>query len=215
MNDRFSHNQLSLLEEFEKSHHKIGSSLPMPDADVIVYDNFFSDNESDTIFSVLYETVTWRQEVTYLYGKQVALPRLTAWFGDKGKSYTYSKIKMEPQPWIPVLKAIKLQIEEASCQQFNSVLLNLYRDGRDSIAWHSDDEKELGTNPVIGSVSFGGTRHLMFRHKQTKELKFNIELTHGSLLLMQGTTQQFWQHQIAKTSKPVQPRINLTFRQII
>jgi len=126
------HIQFSILEEFTRSHHKIGSVLPMPDADVIMYESFFPADESDAIFSELYETVTWQQEVIFLYGKQVALPRLTAWFGDKGKSYTYSKIKMEPQPWINVLKAIKLQIEEVSCQQFNSVLLNLYRDGKDS-----------------------------------------------------------------------------------
>jgi alkylated DNA repair dioxygenase AlkB len=125
------HIQLSLKEESEKKHHNVGQVLSIPDADVILYESFFPTDESNAIFSELYNTVKWQQEFTSLYGKQVALPRLTAMFGDKGKSYTYSKIKMEPQPWIPVLKAIKLKIEELSCQQFNSVLLNLYRDGRD------------------------------------------------------------------------------------
>lgn len=207
--------QISFLKELDENQHKYKKILPMPDAEVIMYYNFFGKNESEEIFSELYRTVAWKQETTSLYGRQIALPRLTAWYGDEGRAYTYSKIKMEPQPWIPILKSIKLQIEEISNEVFNSVLLNLYRDGKDSISWHSDDEPELGKNSVIASVSFGGTRRFMFRHKYKKELKFNIELNPGSLLLMKGETQHFWQHQIPKTNKVIQPRINLTFRKII
>jgi alkylated DNA repair dioxygenase AlkB len=207
--------QLSLLNESDKNQQRHIQLVPMPDAEVLMYYNFFCKDECDEIFSELYRTVDWKQETTLLYGRQVALPRLTAWYGDEGRAYTYSKIKMEPQPWISILTSIKLQIEEISRALFNSVLLNLYRDGKDSISWHSDDEPELGENPVIASVTFGSTRRFMFRHKYKKELKFSIELNSGSLLLMKGNTQQYWQHQIPKTNKLVQPRINLTLRKIM
>ena len=150
-----------------------------------------------------------------LYGKLVPIPRLTAWYGDSGKSYTYSKIAMSPEPWTPTLLAIKSKVEVLLGVQFNSVLLNFYRSGSDSVAWHSDDESELGENPVIGSVSFGGTRRFVFRHKYRKELNKEVDLSHGTFLVMKGTTQHFWQHQIPKTVKKVEPRINLTFRVII
>ncbi|MEP0837574.1 MULTISPECIES: alpha-ketoglutarate-dependent dioxygenase AlkB [unclassified Coleofasciculus] len=185
----------------------------MPDAEVTLYCNFFDKNESDKLYSQLYKEIHWRQEKIKLYGKELNIPRLTAWHGDSGKSYTYSKIPMSPEPWTPTLFLIKSRIESLAGISFNSVLLNLYRNGNDSVAWHSDDEPELGEEPVIGSVSFGGTRRFMFRHKVAKE-QVEVELTHGSLLVMQGTTQQFWQHQIPKTSKRVEPRINLTFRVI-
>jgi len=122
---------------------------------------------------------------------------------------------MEPQRWTTTLIKIKSQIEDVANTKFNSVLLNVYRHGKDSVAWHSDDEPELGKNPEIGAVSFGATRRFMFRHKYQKELKFEIELTHGSFLLMKGVTQHFWQHQIPKTSKLIQPKINLTFRKVV
>ncbi|MBP5973166.1 alpha-ketoglutarate-dependent dioxygenase AlkB [Brasilonema sp. CT11] len=186
----------------------------MPDAEVIIYPNLFDKNESDQMFSELYRTTHWKQDTTLLFGKRIALPRLTAWYGDKGKFYTYSKIKMERHSWTPILIKIKSRIESIVGTQFNSVLLNLYRDGKDSVAWHSDDEPELGENPEIGSVSFGASRRFMFRHKSQKELKFEIELTHGSFLLMKGATQHFWQHQTPKTSKVMKPRINLTFRKV-
>lgn len=207
--------QLSLWQEPEAEKQKQGQQLPMPDAEVIIYNSFFAQTESNEIFAELYNTIDWRQEVTLLFGKQVTIPRLTAWYGDIGKSYTYSKIKMEPNLWTPTLIKIKSKIETVADTLFNSVLLNLYRNGKDSVAWHSDDEPELGQNPVIGSVSFGATRRFMFRHKYQKELKFEIELTHGSLLLMKAETQHFWQHQIPKTNKLIQPRINLTFRTVI
>ena len=186
----------------------------LPDAEIAMYPNFFSEDESDRIFADLYESVEWKQEEIFLYGKKIALPRLTAWYGDEGKTYTYSKIKMNPSPWIPVMEHLKRKLEEVCDEQFNSVLLNLYRSGSDSVAWHSDDEKELGKAPSIASLSFGDTRSFQLRHKFKKDLKLNIKLTYGSLLIMGGETQRYWQHQIPKTRSLVNPRINLTFRKI-
>ncbi|MEH2434222.1 MAG: alpha-ketoglutarate-dependent dioxygenase AlkB [Nostoc sp.] len=207
-------NQLSIWEEGNDKSRYQGEKLPMQNAEVIYYQNFFDGNESNQLFVELYETTSWNQESTILFGKQLKLPRLTAWYGDPDKSYSYSQITMQPFLWTPVLINIKSKIESLSKIKFNSVLLNLYRDGKDSVAWHSDDEAELGENPVIASVSFGANRRFMFRHKIQKELNYEIQLTHGSLLIMKGTTQHFWQHQIPKKNKLTQSRINLTFRQI-
>jgi alkylated DNA repair dioxygenase AlkB len=144
--------------------------------------------------------------------KLTPLPSLTAWYGDEGKSYTYSGIEQHPIPWTPTLFLIKTRIEKIAEVRFNSVLLNLYRDGRDSVAWHSNNESELGQNPVIGSVSFGATRRFSLKHKKNKEHEIEIDLPHGTFLLMRGETQHYWRHQISKTTKDVRPRINLTFR---
>lgn len=188
--------------------------LSMPDAEVTFYRKFFTQKESDDLFNTLFNEIKWRQDKMKVYGKEVDLPRKTAWYGEPDKSYTFSGISLDPEPWTSTLLLIKNRIEEVAKVNFNSVLLNLYRDGNDGISWHTDAEKELGKNPIIGSVSFGGTRRFMFRHKNNKDLKAEVELTHGSFLLMRGTTQHFWQHQIPKTSKKVNPRINLTFRVI-
>lgn len=188
--------------------------LSMPDADVVFYHNFFNQMESDEFFQILFKEIKWRQDKMKIYGREVELPRKTAWYGDKDKSYTFSGIHLDPEPWTPTLLQVKERIEKIAEVRFDSVLLNLYRDGKDGISWHTDAESELGNNPVIGSASFGGARRFMFKHKHNKDLKAEVELTHGSLLLMAGTTQHFWQHQIPKTSKKVNPRINLTFRVI-
>lgn len=189
--------------------------LSIPDAEVIFYSGCFSQKESDEIFQQLLSEVDWRQDIIKCYGKDVNLPRLTAWYGDSGRYYTYSNIVMEPLLWTSTLLHIKKRIEEIAQFSFNSVLLNLYRDGKDSIAWHSDDEPELGKDPVIASLSFGGERKFQFKHRFKRELgKIEFNLTNGSLLIMKGETQQYWQHQVPKTSKPVMPRINLTFRAI-
>ncbi|MDZ8189364.1 MAG: alpha-ketoglutarate-dependent dioxygenase AlkB [Nostoc sp. ChiSLP02] len=188
--------------------------LSMQDAEVTFYRNFFKQQDSDDIFQTLLNQIKWRQDKMKIYGKEVNLPRKTAWYGDKNMSYKFSGIHLDPQPWIPTLLQIKEKVDEIAKVNFNSVLLNLYRDGNDGISWHTDDEPELGKNPIIGSVSFGGARRFMFRHKHNQDLKAEIELVHGSFLLMAGVTQHFWQHQIPKTSKQVQPRINLTFRVI-
>jgi alkylated DNA repair dioxygenase AlkB len=188
--------------------------LEMPEADVIFYRTFFSEARANVFYEELYRNANWRQEQIKLYGKLIDLPRRTAWYGDEGRSYTYSGITVTPNPWMPVLLEIKKEIEIVSGVIFNSVLLNLYRTERDSVAWHSDDEPELGRNPVIGSVSFGATRRFQFKHKRDKAPRQKIDLPHGSYLLMKGLTQHSWLHQVPKETKPLGARINLTFRVI-
>jgi len=188
--------------------------LDMPDAEVLFYPTLFDKSESDAFFQNLTTAIQWEQRQFKLAGKDISIPRLTAWYGDAGKSYTYSGMTFQPHSWTPSLLEIKRRVEEAAGIQFNSVLLNLYRNEQDSVSWHSDDEPELGTNPVIGSVSFGEQRAFQFKHKHDSQLRRTIELTTGSLLLMRGTTQAFWKHQIPKAKIPCGPRINLTFRVI-
>jgi alkylated DNA repair dioxygenase AlkB len=189
--------------------------LRMPDSDIALYPSLFDLAESDRLFHDLLTNTDWRHDAIQIYGRQIPLPRLTAWYGDPGVSYTYSQIKMEPSPWTPSLLSIKDRIESVAEVSFNSVLLNLYRDGRDGVSWHQDDEPELGKNPVIGSVSFGETRTFQLRHKSRKDLGIvNIDLSRGSFLLMSGPTQHFWRHRLPKTPKVVNPRVNLTFRNI-
>jgi alkylated DNA repair dioxygenase AlkB len=192
----------------------VGESLSMPDADVIFYRDFYSSEENEILFQTLMQNIAWKQEYIQVPGRKVPLPRLTAWYGDAGKIYRYSGITVHPHAWTEVLRHIKSRVETAAETAFNSVLLNLYRNEQDSVAWHSDDEAELGTNPVIASVSFGAPRAFQFKHKTQPERRLEIMLTPGSLLLMRGTTQHFWKHRIPKTSKPHGPRINLTFRVI-
>ena len=175
--------------------------------------SFFSIEEGNYLFSRLDSTISWKQEKMNMYGKEVLFPRLTAWYGDSDRPYSFSGITLTPLPWTEELLQIKRKIETKTSAIFNSVLLNKYRDGSDSISWHTDAEKELGQNPIIASVTFGGTRNFQLRHSNTGE-KITLELSHGSLLIMQGELQHFWQHQIPKTKKKVDPRINLTFRVI-
>lgn len=186
--------------------------LNLPDATIIYYPHFFDKKEADAIFDQLKEETPWQQDDIRVFGKIHPQPRLTALFGNEGKSYSYSNIKMQPHPWNPLLQKIKSKIESVSETNFTTVLLNLYRDGKDGNGWHADNEKELGTNPIIASVSFGAERVFQLKHNSIPNLKQNILLEHGSLLLMKGTTQHFWKHQIPKTSKPLGERINLTFR---
>lgn len=179
----------------------------------IFFPNFFLKPESDLLLKGLRNNIDWKQESMNMYGKKIDFPRLTAWYGNNEKPYSFSGITLQPLPWTSEILTIKNEIEPVARTVFNSVLLNLYRDGNDSISWHTDAEKELGLNPVIASFNFGATRKFQLRHIKTKE-KLEIELTHGSLLIMQGELQHFWQHQVPKTSKPVGERINLTFRVI-
>ncbi len=150
-----------------------------------------------------------------MFGKAIAQPRLTAWYGDEGAIYTYSNLTNRPLEWTPELLVIKARAEKTAQMNFNSVLLNYYRNGQDSMGWHQDNEPELGEQPVIASVNFGATRRFQLRHKKRKDLDtFSIDLEHGSLLVMRGTTQEFWKHQVPKTTQSVGARINLTFRLI-
>jgi alkylated DNA repair dioxygenase AlkB len=188
----------------------------LPDADITLFENFFTNQESKKLYQNLIENIQWRQDKIKIFGKLINQPRLTAFYGDSSKDYSYSGIVMKPIDWNDDLLFIKNRVEEMAKIKFTSVLLNYYRDGKDSMGWHSDDEKELGQNPVIGSVSFGESRVFQLRHKLKKDLKkVDIKLTDGSFLLMKGTTQHFWQHQIPKTTRSLESRINLTFRVIV
>lgn len=186
----------------------------LPQATLIYMSNAFNIEASNQYFSTLKTKTKWQQYSLTVFGKTYQQPRLTALFGNTNKTYTYSNITMQPQPFTATLKTIKHKVEVLSKHQYNSVLLNFYRDGNDSNGWHADNEKELGKNPVIASVSFGAERFLYFKHKILKNQKHKLLLQHGSLLIMKGEMQHFWLHQIAKTKKPVGNRINLTFRQL-
>jgi alkylated DNA repair dioxygenase AlkB len=209
MNELFS----SGTEGFITQPYKV-EAFDLPDADIILYNGFFNKIQSDRYYHALLSGIDWNQDQIKYYGKLHKLPRLTAWYGETGKPYTYSGIQMNPKHWTTELMEIKQKIESVAHVQFTSVLLNRYRIGSDSVSWHSDDEKELGTNPVIGSVTFGESRKFQLRHKTLKKVQQDIVLTHGSFLLMRGTTQHHWQHQIPKTTKKIRDRINLTFRVI-
>jgi alkylated DNA repair dioxygenase AlkB len=180
----------------------------------VFYRNFFNTTESNTFFRSLRSNIVWNQESMNMYGRKVLFPRLTAWYGENEKPYTFSGITLHPRNWTSDIIEIKNKIEPITNTKFNSVLLNLYRDGNDSISWHTDAEKELGLNPIIASVNFGDTRSFQLRHINSKQ-RINLELSHGSLLIMQGQMQHFWQHQVPKTKIKVGERINLTFRTII
>ena len=188
--------------------------LNLPDAEIVYYPNFFDKRDADAIFEQLLNEIPWQQDDIKVFGKTHPQPRLTALFGNDGKPYSYSNIKMQPHPWNMLLQKIKSLVEDCSETNFTSVLLNQYRNGKDSNGWHADNEKELGTNPVIASLSFGAERTFQLKHNSDLSLKKSIVLEHGSLLIMKGTTQHFWKHQIPKTSKPIGSRVNLTFRVI-
>ena len=205
---------LSLFEAPEALIAGKPKNLLQKEGEVYFYPNYFKKQESDGLFKELIEKVIWQQDQIKFFGKMIDIPRLTAWYGDNDKPYTYSGIPMQPHPWTPYLLEIKSKIEKEALVNFSSVLLNRYRDGKDGVAWHCDDERELGINPVIGSVSFGATRTFKLRNLSDKSLVEKVELSHGSFILMKGETQHKWEHEIPKTSKPLSERINLTFRVI-
>lgn len=184
----------------------------IPDADIEYYPNFFNINQANDFFEKLKNEIPWQQDMITVFGKTHPQPRLTALFGNEGKPYSYSNIIMQPNAWNPLLLFIKNELEEICQENFTTVLLNYYRDGKDSNGWHADNEKELGRNPVIASVSFGAERFFHLKHNMIKEQKLKINLEHGSLLIMKGATQHFWKHQIPKTAAAIGPRINGTFR---
>ena len=189
--------------------------VSLVDGDARFVADFLTRAESDTCFSELLDLVEWEQHLIQIRGREVASPRLSAWYGDPDAHYRYSGLSLEPRPWLPPILELKTKVEAACDAPFNSVLLNLYRDGADSMGWHSDDEPELGERPVIASLSLGATRRFRLRHRLRKDLDpVAIDLESGSLLIMQGDTQRFWKHQIPKTKRTVEPRINLTFRSI-
>ena len=192
------------------------AKIPLPDAELSFAEHFYTPEIADHLFTQLHKEIDWRQENIRVWGKLHLQPRLTAWHGDSDREYSYSGIRLKANPWTTTLLTIKNEISLATGHQFNSVLLNLYRDQNDSMGWHSDDEPTLGRDPIIASLSLGATRTFKIKHKAKPEQKtLSIDLTHGCLLVMAGSTQHHYQHSIAKQTRTLGPRINLTFRQIL
>jgi alkylated DNA repair dioxygenase AlkB len=177
-----------------------------------LYGNFFPKPEADALFKELTEKVPWKQEPIKMFGKEIMQPRLTCWYSDPGIDYSYSGIRMKSLLWTEPLPMIKSRIEQLAGVRFTGALLNFYRDGNDSMGWHRDNEKALGRNPVICSVSLGGTRTFKLRDWLTKKEIISIDLSSGSLLIMSGESQHFWEHSIPKQSGSAIPRLNITFR---
>jgi alkylated DNA repair dioxygenase AlkB len=189
----------------------VADTLTLRDGGTLAYDpSFFNPEDADALFAVLRTSTPWKQEA----GRGRPFPRLTAWYADPGLTYRYSGVTHRALEWTPALRDVKRRVEQTSGADFNSLLLNLYRDGRDSIGMHSDDEPELDINPVIASVSLGAVRDFILKHNKGKE-KHVFHLAHGSLLVMGGTCQHHWLHGVPKTAAPVGERINLTFRRIL
>lgn len=201
------------LDLFSNTNSHDGGVVILPNGEYIYHANFFNKTEADSFLAIFTQSIAWKQESMNMYGKQVMFPRLTAWYGDNDKPYSFSGITLNPHPWTEELLTVKNKIEPICDTQFNSVLLNLYRNGNDSISWHTDAEKELGKNPLIASVNFGAERKFQLKHNQTGEMH-EINLQHGSLLVMRGEMQHYWKHQVPKQKTINQPRINLTFRVI-
>lgn len=183
------------------------------DGELYEYRGFYSRPEANRLFEQLKHELAWQEEAIFIYGRWVKVPRLMGWYGDHDACYRYSGVDHQPLPWTPTLQTIREKVEQQCGCGFNSVLANLYRDGNDSMGCHADDEKELGLNPVIASLSLGDERLFKLHHKTTKE-KLDIVLGHGDLLIMAGTLQHHWMHAVPKTKKPKTARINLTFREI-
>lgn len=190
--------------------------LGLPDAEVCLLPGFLTDQEADALLFTLRDSVAWRQDKIRVYGKEHPLPRLQQWFGDFGCTYTWSGIEMRPEPWTPALQRVKTRVEEVTGDVFNTVLLNRYRNGQDTVSWHADNERALGPNPVIASVSLGAERDFALRHKSRKDMApVVVRLPHGSLLVMKGITQTYWDHALPRRKGLWVERINLTFRRII
>ena len=188
--------------------------LRLPDSSITYFPSFLEPAEADSYFKLFKKKIPWRQDDIKVFGKIYPQPRLTALFGNNAKPYSYSNITMQPHEFTDELLEIKEKIENKTSVVFTTCLLNLYRDGKDSNGWHADDEKELGQNPVIASITLGQERFFHLKHKKKKDLKQKLLLKHGSLLLMEGETQHHWLHQIPKTTRNIGERINLTFRVI-
>lgn len=200
------HSSLSIPEEFNQ--------LDIPDASVWYIENFYPADRALELEHELYEQIDWRTDKIRIFGKEHMIPRLHAFYGDQGLCYRYSGISNAALNWSSALKIIRDELSVTLKIRFNSVLCNLYRDGNDSNGWHADDEKELGVNPVIASLSFGESRDFQFKRRNTGE-RLDIKLVPGSLLIMAGQTQSNWLHCVPKRKRCTSPRINLTFRQIL
>ena len=188
--------------------------IEIDDGDILWIKRFLPKADADALLQTLQTEIPWRQDSIRIAGKDTPIPRLQAWYGDPGMTYTYSGLKLDPLPWTPTLATLKQRIEDYSDCHFNSLLANLYRTEQDSVGWHADDEPELGQNPAIASLSLGDARDFQLKHRNRPEQKLSLPLQHGDLLIMKGALQHHWVHQIPKSKTPCQPRINLTFRRI-
>jgi alkylated DNA repair dioxygenase AlkB len=190
--------------------------INLPNADIVYLSQLLNNSETEDLLHYFLNKVPWQQPEVTIYGRRSRIPRLVAWYGDVGATYRYSSISHDPLPWTSELLTLKRRVEAVSLAKYNSVLLNLYRNERDSIGWHSDNEPELGESPMIASLSLGDTRKFRFRSLSPDlDLKYEICLEDGSLLLMRGTTQKNWQHCIPRLSHSAGARVNLTFRFIV
>ena len=195
-------------------------ALPLPGADVRYASSWLEKDEADILLEQLRDEISWEQHQFLMFGREVTAPRLSCWIGDPGATYVYSRTRFEPRAWTPSLIPLRARLEQFCSTRFNSVLANLYRDGRDSMGWHSDDEPELGEEPVIASLSLGATRRFRLRRRLPRGTRptsadtLDLPLTHGSLLCMAGDTQRLYQHDLPKSAAVAAPRINLTFRYI-
>jgi alkylated DNA repair dioxygenase AlkB len=183
----------------------------LPDAELQFDPQYFASRQADELLRALIDSTPWETHSVRIFGKEIPAPRLSSWHGDAGTAYQYSGKRYLPKAWTSALNEIR---DRLGAQNYNSVLANFYRAGSDSMGWHSDNEPELGPAPVIASLSFGAARRFCLRHKSLP-LKHEILLTHGSLLIMRGSTQSHWQHALPKSAKIGQPRVNLTFRRIV
>lgn len=200
--------------QFPKDGNASLKNLLPREGEVFEYGPIFSPTEADRLLELLLKAIPWRSDEVVMFGKVITTARKVAWYGDRGFDYTYSGRTRSALEWTPELQLIKEVVEQYSGANYNSCLLNLYADGSQGMGWHQDNEKELGSNPNIASVSFGAQRRFDFRHKVSRE-KLSVMLPHGSLIVMKGATQHHWQHQIAQTKKVTEPRVNLTFRTIM
>jgi alkylated DNA repair dioxygenase AlkB len=190
-------------------------AIDLPDADVALDPHWLPVDEADALLRDLLATVPWETHRIRLFGREVDSPRLSCWIGDPDAAYTYSGTRFEPHPWPAALRPVRTRVGAACGADFNSVLANLYRDGRDAMGWHRDDERELGDRPVIASLSLGATRRFVLKHVSDPSRRRAIDLAPGSLLLMRGETQRHYRHALPRTAKAVGPRVNLTFRRIL
>lgn len=189
-------------------------SIELPQAELLYLRHWVDAATADRWLQALVAETPWMQPQVRLYGRSFAVPRLVAWYGDAQARYRYSGLVHEPLPWTPLLAEVRQRVEQQVGESLNGVLLNLYRDGQDAMGWHSDNEPELGPEPLVVSLNLGATRRFDLRRTGSSRIEHSLELEHGSLLVMSGPTQHHWQHQIARTRKVLTPRLNLTFRQI-
>lgn len=188
--------------------------VALPQAEIAWCRGWLQAAQADVLMQALLQDVRWEVHRIRMFGRMVDSPRLSSWTGDAEASYRYSGTRFAPQPWLEALQPVRTRLQDETGHPFNSVLVNRYRSGNDAMGWHSDDEPELGAQPLIASLSLGATRRFAFKHRDDAALKQTLELGHGDLLLMGGDTQRHYKHALPRTAKPVGERINLTFRQI-